>query len=143
MIDVVASKPDYVLRTPYAALHTHESLTALGEDALAVMKQRGMAALGYLCRKLLADLREGRKIFVFAAPDLTEPDMHTLKAAIARHGPGRLLCVTTGTPSPARRLAPGLYTATTTRLVGSSGPFDDWLRICQHTLALRAEEEAA
>lgn len=142
VIDVVASKPDYVLTTPYAALHTHESLTALGEDALAVMKQRGMAALGYLRRKLLADLREGRKIFVFAAPDLTEPDTHTLKAALARHGPGRLLCVTTGTPSPARRLAPGLYTATITRLVGSSGPFDDWLRICQDTLALRAEEEA-
>ena len=51
--------------------------------------------------------------------------------------------VTTGTPSPARRLAPGLYTATLARLVGASGPFDDWLRICQETLALRAEEEAA
>ena len=140
------SRPDHVLDTPYATLHTFQSLAGLDEAAAL---RRGLAALAHLRRALLQDLREGRKTFVFAskAPDFAVPEMHALKAAIARHGPAALLCVTPcaegQAPHPPARLAPGLYAARIAGFVASDGPYDEWLRILEGARALRVEEAPA
>ncbi len=142
------SAPDHVLVTPYATMHTFQSLNDVGPDRTEVMLRRSIAAMQYLRRKLLDDLREGRKMFVFtsSAPSFDESDMRALKVAMAKHGPAPLLCVTAkpdgqaGPLSLPRRLADGLYAAEIGRFVGSSGPFDEWIAICRAALALRERD---
>jgi hypothetical protein len=110
------------------------------------MHRRGVAALGFLRRKLLADLAEGRHCFVFTTSlaGFGEAEMRALKAALARHGRGALLCVTLAAPgeaaAPTWRVAPGLYAARLGRLAGETGPYDEWLAICAAALVLRAED---
>ncbi len=78
------------------------------------MLRRSSRRLTFLKDKLLRDLKEGRKIFVYRAyaDNLTDDTVARLQAAIASHGPSRLLYIRKA-PTPemigaVRKISPGL-----------------------------------
>ena len=81
---------DYQLEVPRAGFNIHTLIVPADPDAFLVQMRR---RLRYLSRKLLEDLQEGEKIFVFKAYDVTQEEMAAVLAAVRRHGPGQLLFV--------------------------------------------------
>src|SRR5208282_2964949 len=81
---------DYQLEVPRAGFDIHTLIVPENPDAFLVQMRR---RLRYLSRKLLEDLQEGEKIFVFKAYDLTDDEMEAVHRAVRRHGPGQLLFV--------------------------------------------------
>jgi hypothetical protein len=146
LIRVLPGDPDYRLATPYFNLHSFQPTDAGAVMQHDAMHRRGVAVLGFLRRKLLRDIAEARKIFVFKtdAADFDEPAMRGLHAALRRHGSAALLCVTpaaAGAPAgEVTRLDEGLYAAQVTRFVLAEGPYDEWLAICERTLHLHRRD---
>ena len=132
---------DYRLDTEYLRMHTTsiERHDASGE---AEVLRCGNATLRLLRRKLLKDIADARRIFVFrtADPNFGQPEMHSLHAAVRAIGPASLLCVTLKEPGYSgpmvERLADGLYAGYLKRFVIPDGPFDEWLALCGQTLTL-------
>lgn len=102
------------------------------------------AMLAFLRQKLLEDLEDGVKIFVYRMLDETA-DMALIErmaAAVARHGPGTLMFVQVGERDEVRRLGPNLLLGTMTRFssLGENKGFDwrypEWLGLCLQALAL-------
>jgi hypothetical protein len=136
---------DYRLCTPYLDLHTFDyqrpNAAELGE-----MLDLGSATLRLLRRKLLRDIEQARRIFVFSTldPSFGFDEMHRLHAALRGIGPAALLCVTQGVPSGrrtgVRRLADGLYAGCLDWFVipdqSSDRSLDGWLTLCAETLEL-------
>ena len=124
---------EYRLRTEWLRAHTRvfEQTDAAGEREIL---ERGCARLRLLLRKMLSDLATAKRIFVHTARHNTLPRhrMIEIHAALRRHGPARLLCVTDGAAqSGIRRVADGLYHARLAHFVGGRGPYDAWLTLCQ------------
>lgn len=103
------------------------------EEALRRMHRRVV----FLRKKLLEDLEEGEKIFVYVdSQRASQMDLLHLHAAIRAYGPGSLLYVTAD-PTRAgtvETLAPGLFHARLPRR-GNDGPqwnidFENWIKIC-------------
>jgi hypothetical protein len=145
-IQIILGAPDDRLATPYADLHTFQSMTGSAPARIAVIHQRAMGALSFLRLQLLRDIAEGRKIFVFKteAADFDGVATRRLHAALRRHGPAALLCVTLAgdrdVAGEVTRLEPGLYAARVSRFVLADGPYDEWLSICRQTLRLHHEQ---
>jgi len=138
--EVTWAEIDYRLRTPYLSLHTNanQQRDAAG---IAEILSTGCLTLRLLRRKLLKDIADARRIFVFgdADPAFGEPEMRQLHAALRTIGPASLLCVTANAARPGTtvsRLGPGLYAGSLTRFVIPHGPFDEWLALCTRALAL-------
>lgn len=74
--------------------HTFQYDYQIGFDEMLARTRKHIA---FLARKLMSDLREGQKIFVFknSHHDIPEAEAYALFAAIRRRGPGRLLWVST------------------------------------------------
>lgn len=104
----------------------------------------------FLRDKLLSDLAEGRKIFVFFAPGLALGDVKMLHAALQELGPVKLLHVTTADAARAQGLAaerggidlvaPDLYIGYLSRTGRTATgawdiAFDDWLTLCRKVRA--------
>lgn len=104
----------------------------------------------FLRDKLLSDLAEGRKIFVFFAPGLALGDVKMLHAALRELGPVKLLHVTTADAARAQGLAaeggevdvvaPDLYIGYLSRTGRTATgawdiAFDDWLTLCRKVRA--------
>ncbi|MGD9478993.1 tetratricopeptide repeat protein [Shinella sp. G-2] len=100
----------------------------------------------FLRDKLLSDLGEGRKVFVFFAPGLALSDVKMLHAALREVGPVKLLHVTTADSALAQGLAaegggidvvaPDLYIGYLSRTGRTATgawdiAFDDWLTVCR------------
>ncbi|MCX7380976.1 MAG: hypothetical protein NT133_06040 [Alphaproteobacteria bacterium] len=124
---------EYFLETAWLRTHTSvfTQTDAVGEQDIL---ERGCARLRLLRRKLLADLAVAERVFVHTAPHAALPPcrMHDILAALRRHGPARLLCVTDGAAQPTPQpLADGLHHARLPRFAGADGPYDDWLTLCQ------------
>ena len=86
-------RPEYYwLRIPSVGLQMPTMVTPTDPDAFMVQMRR---RLRFLIGKLLEDLREGEKIFIYKTPHsvLGDDFVVALDAAIRRHGPGRLLCI--------------------------------------------------
>ncbi|MEJ0019565.1 MAG: hypothetical protein WDN25_24045 [Acetobacteraceae bacterium] len=139
--DLVWGYGEYFVRTPYVTMHTH-CLEECDEAGQADVLRAARATLGLLRRKLLKDIAETRRIFVFKGLD-AECDvaaMRRLHAALRRIGPASLLCVTLAPPGQpvgcSERIAEGLYAGYVDRFVMHDGPFDQWLSICAGTRAL-------
>lgn len=129
---------DYRLHTPYLRMHT-TTIEHSDEAAVAEILTAGCATLRLLRRKLLSDIAEARRIFVFASPEqgFGQPEMRRLYAALRRIGPASLLCVTQRSGGHGvERLADGLYAGYLDRFVIPDGPFDGWLHLCARTLLL-------
>jgi len=74
------------------AMHTFVSVKEVTHERMTVLTQR---RLSYLKHKLIADLENPTKIFVFKAADrhLTQAELEALGRGIRCYGPGELLCV--------------------------------------------------
>ena len=124
---------EYFLESAW--LRTHTTVFAQTDAATELeILERGCARLRLLRRKLLADLAVAERIFVHTAPHAALPParMQDIHAALRRHGPARLLCVTDGAAQPTPQpLADGLHHARLPRFAGADGPYDDWLTLCQ------------
>ncbi len=124
---------EYFLETAWLRTHTSvfAQTDAAGENEIL---ERGCARLRLLRRKLLIDLAAAERIFVHTAPHAALPTalMRDILAALRRHGPARLLCVTDGAARPTfEPVTDGLHHARLPRFVGGDGPYDDWLSLCQ------------
>ena len=118
------------------------------ERMRASMRRR----LGFLVRKLVDDLTQGAKIFVFRLTDriLTEPELDRLHAAMRAYGDNMLLYVRhedAAHPSGVVELVrPGLMVGYIDRFKMSSGgvlsstpPTASWLAICRAAHAIWRE----
>ena len=127
----------YQLRVDHS---DYETATVSEDDA-----RRGLCVmLGFLRDKLLEDLGDGRKIFVFRMLDeVADPALVArLAAAVSRHGPGTLLFLQPGDRDEVHRLAPNLLLGTATRFAsngenrGFEWQWDKWRHLCQQALEL-------
>jgi hypothetical protein len=142
---------EYFIRDRRFGLAMHTFLYKWNEDGeqlLAKFRRR----VAFLKDKMLDDLAEARKIFVFSSATLRLDELLMLHAALSRFGDVTLLHVR---PIGARaagfeKAAAGEVIEIRPRLfVGFSSrpgfnargdwdiPFDDWLGICRATLAMR------
>jgi hypothetical protein len=132
----------YFLRTPYATIHTNCKVEQQA-DGLAEVMNSGLATLRILRRKLLRDIMDASRIFVFKSLNATFSDgeMRRLHAALRRIGPVGVLCVRVGPPGKpiggSEHLGDGLYAGYVDRFA-PDGPFDQWLSICEATLKLHS-----
>jgi len=139
--DLVWDGTEYFLRTPFVTIHT-QCLVEQDEAGQAEILRCGRATLRLLRRKLLKDIADAKRIFVFKSLDreFGKAEMYRLHAALRRLGPACVLCVNvarSGQPiGRAECLAAGLYAGYLDRFVIPDGPFDHWLTICAETLAL-------
>jgi hypothetical protein len=138
--ELVWDGQEYFLRTPYVTMHT-QCLVQQDEAGQAEVLRCGRATLRILRRKLLKDIADARRIFVFKSlnDDFGEVEMRRLHAALRRIGPACLLCAVVARPGQpvghVERLTEGLYAGYLDRFVIPNGPFDKWLSICSETLA--------
>ncbi len=95
--------------------------------------------LQFLRRKLIEDLTEARKVFIWRHTDETsEAQVRALHAALRAYGPNTLLWVTEAglamTPGAVEQMAPGLFCGTTDRLApyrdANEYALDLWLLLC-------------
>jgi hypothetical protein len=104
----------------------------------------GRATLRILRRKLLKDIADASRIFVFKSyqASFDEAARQRLLASLRRIGPAGLLCVTTAPPGErrggAKRVGDRLYAGYVERSIMSRAPFEQWLSICTETAALHA-----
>jgi tetratricopeptide (TPR) repeat protein len=118
-----------------------------GQTDADVVFTKTCRRIAFLRGKLLADLAEGRKIFVFLSPRLSLADLQMLHRELQSLGPVSLLNVRlvstpiegfgTGRAGEAIEIDRGLFVG----YLGRSGrtrsgawdiPFDDWLAVCQN-----------
>jgi hypothetical protein len=139
--DLVWDGTEYFLRTPFVTMHT-QCLVEQDEAGQAEILRCGRATLRILRRKLLKDIADARRIFVYKSldPHFGRAGMDQLHTALRRHGPAGLLCVTVArvgqSVGRAERLAPGLYAGYLDRFVIPDGPFDRWLTVCTEALVV-------
>ena len=133
---ISAGETDWRLQTRYARLHTfHTQNPAADPD----WRHRNALLLGLLRRKLMRELADATRFFVFksAAMDFGPAEMHELHAAMARLGRAPLLCVTQGPAAgQVEQLAPGLYHGQLSRFVLGAGPYEEWLTLCRKARAM-------
>jgi hypothetical protein len=98
-----------------------------------------ISRLQFLRRKLIEDLTEARKVFIWRhTDDTSEAQVRALHAALRRFGPNTLLWVTeaglAGTPGAVEQIAPGLFQGITDRLApyrdANEYTLDLWLLLC-------------
>jgi hypothetical protein len=138
-VEAVWSGSQYFLRTPLLTMHT--TCTVEQDVAgLAEIVASGRATLRILRRKLLRDIAEAKRIFVFASlnPHFGAVQMRRLHRALRRVGPAHLLCVRLAgagePPGEVERMGGGLYAGTLRAFAKPAGPFDEWLQLCARTM---------
>jgi hypothetical protein len=124
--------------------------TFIGETEAPFDKMYASACrrLQYLARKLVDDLTQGSKIFVFRLTDrvLTDAELDRLHAAMRAYGDNTLLYVrhqdAAHRNGTVERAAPGLligyidrFKLSPTGEVSKTPATGSWLRICEHAIA--------
>lgn len=125
--------------------HTCVYHAELADADFAAFRRQQLRRLVFLKRKLLADLEEAEKIFVYSDPRRTaDADALTLFGALGRYGPNALLFVR---PADDRH-PPGAVEVLQERLLvgyvdrftrfgaGELPPYETWRRLCETTLRL-------
>ncbi|HTZ35332.1 MAG TPA: tetratricopeptide repeat protein [Stellaceae bacterium] len=128
--------------TFHTCVYQHE----LSDPAeLATFRRQQLRRLAFLKRKLLADLAEAEKIFVYSHPlRAGEADARALFDALGRYGRNALLYVRPASERHAagtvlrveERLFLGHVERFTRFGAGELPPFDTWRRLCETTLRL-------
>jgi hypothetical protein len=133
-----------LIDTRYFAMHTFVHRNTMNDQQFL---EKMLGRLRYLKRKLIDDLTEGEKIFVFKNyhEQVTEPEIRELFGAIRGYGPGRLFWVQR--PSGDARdgtveslgdgLLVGQFAALTADPTAVRHRFETWVSLCA-----RAEELA-
>lgn len=125
-------------------MHTYKRPNAVNKATLLPQMCKRSA---YLRDKLLEDLAEGQKTFIFQSPHIDLSGLTILDDAIKSCGNVRLLCVKVsdfdpshaplnGRPGEVFRIRPNLFVGFLGRRGNSDGAwniaFDDWLTICSN-----------
>jgi tetratricopeptide (TPR) repeat protein len=112
---------------------------------LDAFRRQQTRRLQFLKRKLLEDLAEGQKIFIFANQHrVGDDDARRLHAALQGYGPNSLLFVRPATDSHGPgtvaplddRLYAGYLDRFTDFAVGELPPYDTWRQLCENALRL-------
>ena len=133
----------------YLSVHTWARNEIKDPVALAEMKHAGCARLRLLARKLMADLRVGRRICVVTqrVSRLDMNQVRELHAALRAIGPNVLLAIDrTSAPADLGRvddLGDGLYIGCIDRWARDPGATEIWHRLCTTTRRLVDERAAA
>ncbi len=137
-----AGAREYKLRDPrYLSTHTWAHQYMDDPDEREKIRLAGCARLRLLARKLMADLRQPRRIYVFK-PREPRPlaDFQALHAALRRIGPARLLCVNPGAPlaeaGQVEAAGDGLFIGQIDRSSHKQGAGRLWHRLCLLTARL-------
>ena len=139
--ELLWAQGEYFVRTPYVTIHTH-CIVEQNAAGQADVLRSGCATLRILRRKLLKDIADARRIFVFKStePGFGETEMRRLHTALRRIGPAGLLCVTaTRTDQPVgsvERITEGLYLGYLERYFLKDSTISQWLSICAMAKAL-------
>jgi hypothetical protein len=118
-------------------------------DPQALLAEQ-VSRLHFLRRKLLEDLTEARKVFVWKRNDATsEAEARALHAALLAYGPNTLLWVTEPDPASGdmpgvvKQVAPGLFHGTTDLVPSmvdtSTLALDLWLSLCVEVDRMRIQ----
>jgi hypothetical protein len=121
----------------------------VGDAEPEYIRRRETTRLPFLRRKLLEDLEEGRKIFVYhGMRRLSESEALRLLTAIRGYGPGTLLWVelhdATHRPGSVEAIRPGLFKAYIDRFAPSENAhdlsLDCWIEICRNAYRVIHDE---
>lgn len=138
--EVVVEDDEYMVHDRCYGLRYHTWITP-ATAALATVRQQELIRLPFLKRKLLEDLAEAEKLFVYRGETRLVPEeVEALLAALRRHGPNKLLLVEeirdgrlAGSVEPA---APDLLRGYVTRLAPLQYAIgflpDDWLMLLRN-----------
>jgi hypothetical protein len=117
------------------------------KTGMAEVLDFGRATLRILRRKLLKNIADAKRIFVFKSKDpaFSQIEMHQLHLDLRRIGPVCLLCVKEAPcgerAGSSERLAEELYLGYVDKFVTpGEAPSDHWLSICAETMALRGRD---
>jgi len=136
---------EYMIRDQTFGLFYHAWVMA-GEREPEEVHRRELRRLPYLTRKLIEDLTEGEKIFVYRSIiRLGETHMKRLHDTMRSYGPNTLLWMELADAEhPAgtvERLAPGLLRGRMDRFAPGANAhdfsFDCWMQVCRTALTLR------
>ena len=136
---------EYFVRTPFATMHTKCNV-AQDEAGMAEVLRGACATLRILRRKLLKDIADARRVFVFKSldPAFDGNGMRRLHASLRRLGPASLLCVKVARvgrrAGSAERLADGLYAGYLQRFSMVDPSFGQWLSICGGAMTLHGRD---
>ncbi len=139
--ELIWGQGEYFVRTPYVTIHTH-CIVEQNAAGQADILRSGCATLRILRRKLLKDIADARRIFVFKSsePGFGKAAMRRLHGALRRIGPAGLLCVTatryTQPPGGVECISEGLYVGCMEQSFLDGGPISPWLSICAMAKAL-------
>jgi hypothetical protein len=124
----------------YLRAHTWSPSRLSDPAAEAELRQGGLARLRLLRRKLLADIAQARRIFVYKDTGPDSAAFRSIHAALRHIGPATLLYVRQATSEAdvGRVDAPGdgLFIGHIDRFVLGEGPYDVWHQLCETTLRL-------
>jgi hypothetical protein len=143
--------PEYMIHDHAYGLRYHSWKKAGSIDPQAFLAQQ-VGRLHLLRRKLIEDLTEARKVFVWKSNQpATEAEARALHAALGTYGPNTLLWVTASDPAVVpgvvEPIAPGLFHGTTDRFAPSSAAhdltLDLWLLLCVEADRMRKAARVA
>jgi hypothetical protein len=138
------SGTEYMVSTRYGLFY--HAWVKIGEMNPEEIHRRETRRIPILVRKLLQDLQDAEKIFVFRGMGaLAEEEVMPLFAAVRRFGPNTLLFVTLADaahPSGTVELRlPGLLVGYIERFAPSEDAYnlllDEWIKICRNAYAMR------
>jgi hypothetical protein len=150
-VELAASGHEYMVLDRRFGFRYH-AWVKLGEMDPGAIRAREARRLPFLIRKLIGDLAEGDKIFVFhGMTPLTDAQASDLAAAIRRFGPGTLLWVEKADaahpPGSVVPLGPGLLKGHMDRFAPTENAhdlsLDCWIALCRNAHALVHQSQAA
>ncbi len=144
-------RPEYCTRDRRGMMYARTFIYA-DEIPFGRMYAQSLRRLAFLTRKLIEDLAQGSKIFVYryTRRDLTEAELGRLHAAMQGYGRNTLLYVRYADarhpPGSVVRAGDGLLVGAMTRFkVSRNGaldavpPIDAWMAVCEQAYRLRKE----
>ena len=148
---VLTGRPgdEYVLRDRRDWLSSH-TFVPFNEKRFERIRDQQLAALQFLSDRLLQDIEDPWKVFVFKPRSglISDDEMHALHGALEKIGAVSLLCVSV--PEGAenigttQRLSRGLYRGNISRVSPTARARDidypGWLRLCKQTLELASDD---
>jgi len=148
------NRPEYCTRDRRGMMYSRAFIYA-DEIEFEKMYVQSCRRLKFLTRKLIEDLEQGSKIFVyrFSRRDLTDAELARLHAAVRSYGQNTLLYVRYASaahpPGTVSLAAPGLlvgymekFKVSRTGQLEAVPPTDAWMAVCRAAYALWSEAQA-
>jgi tetratricopeptide (TPR) repeat protein len=145
----VLDSGEYMIYDAYGIeQHTFVYRHEITKDRFAAQTAR---RLGFLRNKLLDDLKEGAKLFVYRIDAITAAQARELYAAMGTHGHPHLLCVQKSdaehAPGTVATLERGLIFGYVSRFATQVGlqdcEYEEWLAVCRAAHAIHSAWQAA